>query len=234
MRSYKHFTYFPTTTKPMMIKKIVFTLVLGVFAVSLFAQKKKNFKFGVRGGISTTEISANELLVTNAEDMNRLKLGIQEANYGYHFGLFAQANAGSFFIQPEVLFNSNTVDFKVVDLTINEAVPEILNEKYQYLDIPVMVGFKLFNTLRLQGGPVGHVFLNSSSDLVNIEGYEEKFEQFTYGYQAGLGLDLRKFVIDLKYEGNFNNFGNHINIDGRAYEFNQAPTRLVASIGIAF
>jgi hypothetical protein len=218
----------------MMIKKIVFTAVLAVFAVSLFAQNKKKFKFGVRGGVSTTEIAANDLFVTNAEEMNELQIGIQEANYGYHFGFFAQARAGSFFIQPEVLFNSNTVDFKVVDLTVNEAVPEILNEKYQYIDIPVMLGFKLFNTVRLQGGPVGHVYLNNASELVDIEGYEDKFEQFTYGYQAGLGLDFWKLVIDLKYEGNFNNFGSHINIDGRAYEFNQAPTRLVASVGIAF
>lgn len=218
----------------MMIKKIVFTLLLGVFAFSLFAQKKGDFKFGIRGGVSTTEISAEELLVINAEDMALLKLSIQEANYGYHFGIFAQVNAGSFFIQPEILFNSNTVDFKVVDLTVNEAVPEILNEKYQYLDIPLMLGFKLFNTLRLQGGPVGHVFLNNTSDLVDISGYEEEFERFTYGYQAGIGLDFWKFVIDLKYEGNFNNFGSHINIDGRAYEFNQAPTRLVATVGIAF
>lgn len=209
-------------------------MVLGVFAFSLFAQNEKKFKFGIRGGVSTTEISVDELLVTNAEDMNRLRLGIQEANYGYHFGLFAQANAGSFFIQPEILFNSNSVDFKVVDLTLQEDVPAIFRENYQYLDIPVMFGFKLFNTLRLQGGPVGHVFLNSASDLVNIEGYDEKFEQFTYGYQAGLGLDFWKFVIDVKYEGNFNNFGDHINIDGRSYEFNQSPTRLVASVGIAF
>ncbi len=218
----------------MMTKRIIFTMVLGVFAFSLFAQNEKKFKFGIRGGVSTTEISVDELLVTNAEDMNRLRLGIQEANYGYHFGLFAQANAGSFFIQPEILFNSNSVDFKVVDLTLQEDVPAIFRENYQYLDIPVMFGFKLFNTLRLQGGPVGHVFLNSASDLVNIEGYDEKFEQFTYGYQAGLGLDFWKFVIDVKYEGNFNNFGDHINIDGRSYEFNQSPTRLVASVGIAF
>lgn len=216
------------------MKKIIFTALLGVFAISLFAQNNKKFKFGVRGGVSTTEISADALFVTNTEDMDRLQIGIQEANYGYHFGFFAQARAGSFFIQPEVLFNSNTVDFKVVDLTINEAVPEILNEKYQYLDIPIMVGFKFFNTLRLQGGPVGHVYLNNASELVNIEGYEDKFEQFTYGYQAGVGLDFWKLVIDVKYEGNFNNFGNHINIDGRSYEFNQTPTRLVASVGNAF
>ncbi len=209
-------------------------MLLGVFAVSLFAQNKKKFKFGIRGGVSTTEITADQLLVTNAEDMDRLQLGIQEANYGYHFGLFAQARAGSFFIQPEVLFNSNSVDFKVVDLTVNQTVPDILNEKYQYLDIPVMIGFKLFNTIRLQGGPVGHVYLNNSSQLFDIEGYEEEFEQFTYGYQAGVGIDFWKFVIDVKYEGNFNNFGNHIVIDGQSYEFNQSPTRLVASVGIAF
>lgn len=215
-----------------MIKKITFTLLMGIFAVSLFAQKDM-FKLGIRGGISTTEIGAEELIVTNEADMDILELRIQEANYGYHIGLFAQFQAGKFFIQPEILFNSNSVDFAVTDFGLIESAPQILQENYQYLDIPLMLGVKL-GPLRLQGGPVGHVFLNSSSELFAIQGYEEKFEEFTYGYQAGIGIDFWKFVIDVKYEGNFNNFGDHINIDGRSYDFSQAPTRLIASVGIAF
>ena len=215
-----------------MFKKLFFTALFGVFAVSLFAQKE-NFKLGVRVGVSTTDIEADDLLITNADAMENLRLGIAEANYGYHLGLFAQMRKKHFFVQPEVLFNSNSVDFKVTDLSSPESSPQILREKYQYLDVPLMLGLK-FGALRLQGGPVGHVFLNSSSELIDVAGYEEKFDEFTYGWQAGIGIDFWQFVIDVKYEGNFQNFGNHIVIDGQNYEFDQSPSRFVATLGIDF
>lgn len=214
-----------------MRKKIIFTALLGVFALGLMAQD--NFKFGVRAGVSTTNIEANELIIRNDQDQESLGLAIEEANYGYHFGLFAQFKGEKFFLQPEVLFNSNSVDFKVTDLTLMESVPQILNEQYQYLDIPVMLGFKV-GPLRLQGGPVGHVFIDNKSELLQIDNYSEQFEDLTFGWQAGLGLDFWKFVLDLKYEGNFNNFGDHIIIQGNEYEFDRTPSRLVASLGIAF
>ena len=137
---------------------------------------------------------------------------------------------GKFFIQPEVIFNSNSVDFRKEDLN---NFSEILTEKYQYLDIPFMMGFK-FGPLRLQGGPVGHVFLNSKSDLFRINGYSQTFENMTYGWQAGLGLDIWKFVLDFKYEGAFNNFGDHMRIGNQQLEFDDNPGRMVVSLGIAF
>lgn len=214
-----------------MQKKPFLTALFASCVLLLSAQD--NFKFGLRGGVSTTDIEANELVIIDNTAMEELGLAIEEANYGYHFGLFAQFKGEKFFLQPEVLFNSNNVDFRLTNRTTGELIPEILTEQYQYLDIPVMAGVK-FGPLRLQGGPVGHVFIDSKSDLVRINEYSENFEDLTFGWQAGLGLDFWKFVVDLKYEGNFNNFGDHIVIGGQQYAFDRSPTRIVASLGIAF
>jgi len=96
-----------------------------------------------------------------------------------------------------------------------------------------MMGFK-FGPLRLQGGPVGHVFLNSTSELFDIEGYDQKFDEMTFGYQAGVGLDIWKLVLDVKYEGNFNKTGDHIVFAGQQFNFDQTPGRLLVSVGFAF
>ena len=103
----------------------------------------------------------------------------------------------------------------------------------QNLDIPVMLGLKL-GAFRIQGGPVAHMFLNSKSELDDIEGFDLNFDEWTYGYQAGLGLDLGKLMIDVKYEGNFNKLGDQISFDGRDYNFDDRPGKLVASLGITF
>lgn len=214
--------------EPAMKKHFLFPALFLVFPLLLSAQD--NFKAGLRAGVSTTDIQASDLVVYNSEGAESLRLGIQDANYGYHLGAFFQAKAGAFFIQPEVLFNSNNVDFKVRD---NGENPQILRETYRHLDLPVMMGLKL-GPVRLQAGPVGHYFLNSSSELIQIEQYTQNHDRLTLGYQAGIGLDIWKFVLDVKHEGNFNRFGEHITIAGEDFAFDRSPHRVVATLGFTF
>ncbi|MEM9821982.1 MAG: porin family protein [Bacteroidota bacterium] len=205
-------------------------LMLCMLAAQLsFAQ----FKFGVRAGMSTTDVSSSQLLIKNSSDLNEFGLSVKEANYGVHFGVFAQAQLGNFFIQPELLLNSTSVDYSLEDLTFQGNGSIIKNESFQNLDIPLMIGYKI-GPLRLQGGPVAHVFLDSTSELFDIANYSQNFDDLTWGYQAGIGLDIWKLVIDFKYEGNFQKYGDHIVFFGNQYQFDDRPGRMIASLGFAF
>ena len=208
-------------------------LMLFVFTVLSLQMANAQFKIGVRGGLSTMDISANELIIKNKNDIKQLGIAVTDAGYGVHIGMFMQAQMGKFFIQPEVLFNSNSVEYALNDFTDANVFSTLKKESFQNLDLPIMVGAK-FGPLRLQGGPVGHVHINSKSDLFDIEGYSQNFKNMTWGYQAGIGLDLWKFIIDLKYEGSFKKYGDHMVFDGKAYSFDDNPGRFVASLGIAF
>lgn len=211
------------------MKKLMLFVLCLLFTQISFAQ----FKFGVRAGMSTTDVKPSELLIKNGNDLDELGIALEDAKYGLHFGFFAQANIGHFFIQPEVLFNSNSIDYTVRDFSVDKTATFIRNEKFQNLDIPLMIGYKL-GPLRLQGGPVAHVFINSSSELFEFDEYDQNFKDLTWGYQAGVGLDIWKFVLDFKYEGNFQKFGDHLVFFGNEYEFDDSPGRMVASLGIAF
>ena len=212
-----------------MKKSILFMLICFLGFQNLQAQ----FKMGVRGGLSSYDIQPGQLIVTNNDDVKALGLSLDEADYGIHLGLFMQAKMGRFFIQPEILFNSNTVNYKVEDFTADNTVEIIKSESFQNLDIPLMMGVK-YGPLRLGAGPVAHVHLNSSSELFDLDGYDQKFDEMTWGYQAGIGLDLWKLIIDVKYEGNFEKFGDHITFYDQDFNFDKAPGRVVASVGLAF
>ncbi len=208
-------------------------LILLCICLSSFQLANAQFKIGVKTGLSTQDIAPGELVVTRDNGLKDLGLSVANANYGVHFGLFMQAQINNFFIQPEVLFNSNSTDFSVKDFGDGGAIDFVRREKYQYLDIPVMMGAK-FGPLRLQGGPVAHVFLNSKSELFDIDGYKQDFDKTTFGWQAGIGLDIWKFIVDVKYEGRFKNFGDHIVFNDNEYSFDHKPGRFIASIGYAF
>ena len=213
-----------------MKKQSVLFLVLAILflSTSIHAQ----FKIGIRAGLSSQNISYSDLLIANSEQFQELKLQVESANLGVHFGIMTQINLGTFFIQPEVLFNSNRVDFKLTDFE-NQFADQIFSEEYQYVDIPVMLGARL-GPFRIGAGPVGHVFVNSMSDLLKFDQYDQNFRDLTIGWQGGIGVDLWRLHFDLRYEGNLNNFGDHITWGGQDFDFADTPSRVLASIAISF
>ncbi len=185
-------------------------------------------KLGVKGGLCTYDLGVNEAIMFTY-DTDQFALNVQDARYGYHAGIVIQARIASFVIQPEILFNSNSVDYTFKEVT--QSTPSnVFTEKYQNLDFPLMVGLKA-GPLRLMAGPVGHYFLSSTTEL-DFGDYKQVFDEFTFGWQAGIGLDLLNLMLDVRYEGNFYTFGDHIVFANQSYAFDNSPARLVASLGI--
>ncbi len=206
------------------MKRLLVLLFLSVFALSgLRAQ----IKLGVKLGGSTTSLNSSDISLFDQGGFKELELALRDAKYGVHGGFLVQLKLGGFLLQPEFLFNSNKVDFEVTD--VNTLVSQIKSEQYQYLDIPVMLGMKL-GPLRLMAGPEAHVFLANTSGLFDFDGYKQDFEALTLAWQGGIGLDLWNIMLDLRYEGNLNNFGSHINFKGNSYSFDQRPSRWLFSV----
>lgn len=198
------------------------------FALCLFAiQANAQIRFGIRGGLSSSQLN------TESIQQSGVTVAIKDANYGYHIGVFGRAKLGEhWYLQPEAMFNSTSVDFEVTDF--GEGLMEkVLTEKYRNLDIPLMVGYKL-GPLRAEAGPTGHVYVASKSELEEIGSYDRRFNDFNLGYQAGLGLDVWKITLDLRYEGNFEKFGSHMNIGGEQINFSQRPARWLMTVGFSF
>lgn len=203
-----------------------------VFTSSLSAQGKL-ITFGLRGGISTSDINASELMVTDAGYPDALALSIKEAKYGIHFGAILRIGK-KYYFEPGLYFNSNSVDFDVETTDdLGNTFNSIKSESYQNLDIPLLFGAKI-GPIRLNAGPVGHVHIDSNSELTDVSGYEQKFEAMSFGWQGGLGVDLWQLSVDLKYEGNFSKFGDHVSIYGQDLNFSDSESRFILSLGYNF
>jgi hypothetical protein len=85
---------------------------------------------------------------------------------------------------------------------------------------------------------VGHIFLDASGGFDDYNNdqdeYEALFDDLTWGWQGGLGLDFWKLHIDLRYEGNFRQLGEEITFFGRTFDFDTADNRMIASLGFSF
>lgn len=186
-------------------------LIFIVFATFLYQQGQAQFfSVGPKFGISQGDVKVSEGF--RGED----------SKIGYHVGAFARINLPVIFIQPEVLYTNTGGSFS--DNTFNYDV------EFNRLDVPMMIGLKLVSVLRLQVGPVATYLLNgnmSSNDGSTTSKLIPPKEDFTFGYQAGIGLDIGNLVLDFKYEGGISNAINGYS----AVPTDQRQNQLILSMG---
>lgn len=188
-------------------------------------------EFGAKIGINSLDLVTDGIKVNNNNRF--LDINYSGATYGNHIGLYSRLSILGIYVEPALLLNSNNVHYTLDDYSEGGILSTFINESYQNLDIPIMVGMKKA-FVRLYGGPVAHIFVSNVSEFSNISGYEGKFNSAKYGYQAGAGVDVWRFRLDVAYEGNLNNFGDHINIGGNTYSFGQTASRVLFTLGYKF
>ncbi|MEM7371071.1 MAG: porin family protein [Bacteroidota bacterium] len=194
------------------------------------------FKIGPRVAISSSGISANDLVIRNGQDVEELSLRLQESTPQYQFGVFSRFTLGPVFIQPELLVSTSRADYaiSIMDFNTGIATEDILTERDFDLEVPMMAGLKL-GPVRVQGGPVYRVNLGNTSELKQLEGIGRSFKEASLGMQAGLGLDLgKKVAFDLKYELDLKQTQDEITFLGNTHQVSRHGGRLVAALGVAF
>lgn len=212
--------------KKSIMKKVIFVFALvATFATVAQAQ----FKAGIKGGVTTYNMKLGDFLVTNGNAADNFGLAVKDAKFGYQFGFWARLGKG-LHLQPEILISTNKVEYEITD----GGETFIGDESYANIDIPIMAGVKL-GPLRAQAGPVARIFLGSDDKLSNvIANYEANHDRLKIGYQAGVGLDLWRVQLDLRYEGSLKHFGDAITVAGQEFGLDGKAGRVVATVGVAF
>lgn len=167
------------------MKKSLLIVVFSLFAA--MQTQAQVFSIGPKFGVSQGDVRVTD--------------GFQgeESKIGYHVGAFARINLPVIFLQPEVLYTNTGGSFR--DNTFNYDVT------FNRLDVPLMVGVNLGSLFRIQAGPVATYLLDSKISSSNTQQNTmiPPREDFTFGYQAGVGVDIGSLVVDLKYEGGLTN-----------------------------
>jgi hypothetical protein len=189
---------------------------------------------GIKFGVSTPDISPKDFIVTDNNGENYYHLFVVHPRYGIHAGAFVQIQLGGFFIQPEVLYNSSTMDYRIDSLFTPDVISDdLIRDSYRNIDFPLMMGLKT-GPVRLGGGPVAHIYIPANSAFGSFGPFEPFFDDLTWGWQAGIGFDFWKLHIDARYEGNFSNLGDYISFFGKRFDFDTKNNRFIASFGFSF
>jgi hypothetical protein len=191
-------------------KLIMSTALLAV--ISLTSNAQNGTGFGIKGGLN---YNANgdyfESISSNAKNPER--------NIGYHLGFFGKIGDKVYF-RPELVYTTTKSDYDSDDF------------KMKKLDAPMLVGFRVLGPLNVFGGPSFQYILDSDFDGISINDIEN---DFSVGLNFGIGFELEKIGIDLRYERGFNsneaNFINN-NIGGVSSRLDTRPDQLILSLSV--
>lgn len=195
------------------MKKLALIVLVTLSSFSLYAQKAG---FGIKGGLSSTQVNfEGEQLVPS------------DAQMGYHLGVFARFGGVGFFVQPELLFTQTSGKFKLELPPVSSISPAQYEAKFNRLDVPVMAGFRMLKIIRVMAGPIASFNIDSSLKEADTTVKNIDFKNATFGYQAGVGVDLGNLTFEGKYEGGLSNFTENVG----SYTADNRLNQWVLSVG---
>ncbi len=164
--------------------------------------------FGIKGGINYNSNSIKEVS-TNVFEGAKSKTG-------YHAGIWLRAKIPviGFYIRPELVYTN--LENKIVYQKTTST-----SHNFQKIDIPVLLGKKIFGVGNIYAGPSFQYILKSDFGFDDLK--EVKSDGFTVGVQFGGGIELGKLGIDVRWERAFsgiestflNTLNQDVNFDAR-------------------
>ncbi|GEN75774.1 outer membrane beta-barrel protein [Chryseobacterium hagamense] len=160
--------------------------------------------------------------------VNQAIQGEGKNNVGFNVGLSLKANLpASFFLMPELYYTNFKNEFTTENTTFDV--------KSSRIDLPVLVGHKVLgDLLGVYVGPVASYNLAKEDTFNDFQ--ENASNNFTVGYQFGAQLEVKKFLVNARYEGAFSKDSrNFINrVSGTEIRYDNRPNLFMVGVGYKF
>jgi opacity protein-like surface antigen len=151
-------------------------------------------------------------------------------NVGFNLGLSLKVNLPtSFFLMPELYYTHFKNEF--TDPVSNTS----FDVKSNRIDLPVLLGHNVLgNMLGVFVGPVASYNLSKDNTFNDFK--ENVKNNFTVGYQFGAQLEIKKLIVNAKYEGAFSkDTRNFINkVSGEEIRYDNRPNLFMVGLGYKF
>lgn len=203
-----------------MKKILLLSVLMSLFISNTYAGI---IDFGIKAGLSSQSLNMTSSTLGDYQLSTSSKLG-------YQVGIISRLNLVILNVQPEILYSMNSYTM-AIDNGVERTSSKI---KLNTFEIPVILGIRLF-MLRINAGPVFNISTSTKVADTN-SGINEVFTtKPSVGYMAGLGLDLFKFNLDLRYNGQFQKTTQDIQIGSLdAQQFSTKINSIVFSVGYLF
>ncbi len=204
------------------MRKIILTLfVLAATLVVSESQAKGlvPIKVGVKAGLNLVDLKVDNV---SSEDF------YTDVKNGYHIGIMSRITLGPVYVQPELMYNRNTITYVAND---NGSL-DSEKLKLSTVDVPVMVGMNFLGVMRVGLGANFTVYDNKDGDLLNSNSAFSK--EATTSFLVGLGVSVLGIELDARYVRNFGSTDQEIVLSDKTINAEIARSAYQISLGYMF
>ena len=192
------------------MKKRIALLSYTLFATFLISNAQSGF--GIKGGLSYN--SNGEL-----NQVSDIYKNDGKGKSGFNIGLYGKLDLGPIYLRPELVYTKTTSEY-----VLNS---ENIDYKISKIDVPVLVGFKLFGPIDIFAGPAFQYYLDNDLKGLNFESIDN---EFSLGMNIGASIELGRIGVDVRYErGLSKNESNWTNAS-ETFTLDSRPEQLIFSV----
>ena len=197
------------------MKNLFFITLLFLASISTATYAQSESGFGIKAGLN---YNANGDYFDSASN----NIEHPERNTGYHLGVFGKFGQ-EVYLKPELVYTSTKSDYDSDTFSMKK------------LDAPILVGIKVLGPLSVFAGPSFQYILDSEFKASGLSINKIK-NDFTVGLNFGVGFNLKKLGVDVRYERGFSKNeatfldNNGVNVDGG--KLDTRPNQLILSLSL--
>ncbi|MGB2128577.1 MAG: outer membrane beta-barrel protein [Flavicella sp.] len=221
------------------MKKVILSLALCLGALQY---SNAQISYGIKGGLNFADTSI--AIAGLSEETPEL-----DNQTSFHAGAWMRVKVPvvGFYVRPEVIYTSISTQIPGASLLPN-AVSEVAPSDFQLnrLDVPVLIGLKMFGVGNIFAGPVFQKvlkseldeFTNEANDLLGLEEIDQ--DDFFVGMHIGLGVEFWKLGVDVRYETAFSDNVSEFSIPDAAnsavknFKLDNSPNQIIVGLSYKF
>ncbi len=172
--------------------------------------------FGVKGGVNFSTFSGDGF--SDFKD--------ESARTGYHLGLLAEIPVSDrFSIQPEVLYSAQGFDL------VRRENDNDVEHQLDYINIPVMAKFYVFDGLALEAGPQFGFIVEEAIDFgsTEVEIYNDNRNDFDLSLGLGASYKFNKLFLYGRYNAGMTDI-----YDSDGFEADAKNSVIQVGVGLLF
>ncbi len=168
--------------KSMKTNKFYLAVAAILFTMGTASAQDTEFNFGIKAGASYATLPSSLKSITD-----------KKGKIGYNVGAFARVGKALYF-QPELNYVSFKSSYNYGSATYKP--------KFNQINLPLMVGYKIFNTsdlnFRVSAGPDLSYTLNKAEGPATFD-----YKKFNAGGVINAGVDIGNLTLDARYSRGF-------------------------------
>lgn len=157
---------------------------------------------------------------------------LAQVKASYFLGAGVRHDVKPFFFMAEAQYNKREyvydIQYTYPAFVRTEDVQQY-SETMHMINVPLTIGVDL-GFAEVTSGFLPQFVVGHQSELANFEGYSDQLKTLRFGWQAGVAAKLSNFRLGLNWQMDFNNYADHLYINGEGMALQGSSNRLVGSI----